>query len=186
VTKKILIAGIGNIFLGDDAFGVEVVRLLSRRTLPGEVLVKDFGIRGFDLAYTLLDPWHTVILVDALPRNEVPGTLFVLEPDLTGLGDPGAAGMDLNPHGMDPMRVLNLAAALGPVAARILIVGCEPRDFGDELEGRMGLSPQVQAALDEASKMIEELVGRILAEIEDQPMPLQTPVLVTGNREVTS
>jgi hydrogenase maturation protease len=186
MTKTILIAGIGNIFLGDDAFGVEVARSLSYRTLPHEIQVKDFGIRGFDLAYTLLDPWHTVILVDALPRKEAPGTLFVLEPDLTGLGDPSAVGMDLNPHGMDPMRVLNLAAALGPVAARILVVGCEPRDFGDELEGRMGLSPQVQAAVDEASNMIEELVGRILAEIKDQPMPLRTPVLVTGNREVTS
>jgi hydrogenase maturation protease len=186
VTKTILVAGVGNIFLGDDAFGVEVVRSLSRRTLPVEVLVKDFGIRGFDLAYTLLDPWHTVILVDALPRNEVPGTLFVLEPDLTGLGDPRAVGMDLNPHGMDPMRVLSLAVALGPVAARILVVGCEARDFGGEFEGRMGLSPEVQAVVEEASNMIEELVGRILAEIKDQPMPLQTPVLVTDNREVTS
>jgi hydrogenase maturation protease len=186
MTKTILIAGIGNIFLGDDAFGVEVARSLFRRGLPSDVQVKDFGIRGFDLAYTLLDPWHTVILVDALPRNEAPGTLFVLEPDLNGLGDPGSVGMDLNPHGMDPMRVLNLAVALGPIAARILVVGCEPRDFGDELEGRMGLSPQVQAAVDEASNMIEELVGKILAEIRDQPMPLQTPVLVTGNREVTS
>ena len=185
MTKTILIAGIGNIFLGDDAFGVEVARSLSRRTLPAEVLVKDFGIRGFDLAYTLLDPWHTVILVDALPRKEAPGTLFVLEPDLIGLGDPGAVGMDLNPHGMDPMRVLNLAAALGPVAARILVVGCEPRDFGDELEGRMGLSPQVQAVIEEASNMIEELIGRTLAEIEDPPMPLQTRVQVPDNREVT-
>jgi hydrogenase maturation protease len=186
VTKTILIAGIGNIFLGDDAFGVEVVRSLSRRTLAGEVLVKDFGIRGFDLAYTLLDPWHTVILVDALPRNDTPGTLFVLEPDLTGLGDPGAPGMDLNPHGMDPMRVLNLAAAIGPIAPRILVVGCEPRDFGDELEGRMGLSPQVQAAVEEASNMIEELIGRTLAEMEDPPMPLQTLVQVPNSSEVTS
>jgi hydrogenase maturation protease len=186
MTKTILVAGIGNIFLGDDAFGVEVVRSLSRRTLPGEVLVKDLGNRGFDLAYTLLDPWHTIILVDALPRNQAPGTLFVLEPDLTGLGDPGAVGMDLNPHGMDPMRVLNLAAALGPIGARILVLGCEPRDFGDELEGRMGLSPQVQAAVEEASNMIEELVGRTLAEIEDPPMALQTSVLVPDNREVTS
>jgi hydrogenase maturation protease len=186
MTKTILIAGIGNIFLGDDAFGVEVARSLSHRALPGEVQVKDFGIRGFDLAYTLLDPWHTVILVDALSRKQAPGTLFVLEPDLTGLGNPGAAGMDLNPHAMDPMRVLNLAASLGPIAARILVVGCEPKDFGDELEGRMGLSPQVQATIDEALNMIEELVGRILCEIKDQPTQLQAPVLVTGNREVTS
>lgn len=185
MTGTLLIAGIGNIFLGDDAFGVEVARSLSQRTLPSEVQVKDFGIRGFDLAYTLLDPWHTVILVDALPRKEAAGTLFVLEPDLTGLGDPGVAGMDLNPHGMDPMRVLNLAASLGPIAARILVVGCEPKDFGDELEGRMGLSPQVQAAVDEAANMIEELIGRIL-ESKDHPVQVHAPAQVAGNREVTS
>src|SRR3954470_19132602 len=109
MTRTILIAGIGNIFLGDDAFGVEVARSLSRRTLPGNVHVKDFGTRGFDLAYTLLDPWHTIILIDAMARNEAPGTLFVLESDLTGLGNPSGVGMDLNPHGMDPLRVLNLA-----------------------------------------------------------------------------
>jgi hydrogenase maturation protease len=115
----------------------------------------------------------------------VPGTLFVLEPDLTGLGDPAAVGMDLNPHGMDPMRVLNLAASLGPIAARILVVGCEPKDFGDELEGRMGLSPQVQDVVDKASNMIEELVGRILTESKDDPMQLQAPALVSGKEEVT-
>jgi hydrogenase maturation protease len=186
MTRTILIAGIGNIFLGDDAFGVEVARSLSRRALPVEVQVKDFGIRGFDLAYTLLDPWHTVILVDALPRNQAPGTLFVLEPDLSGLGDPAAIGMDLNPHGMDPLRVLNLAASLGPITAHILVLGCEPKDFGDDLEGRMGLSPQVQAVVEEASNMIEELVERILATIEDHSTQSQRPVLVTDNREVAS
>jgi hydrogenase maturation protease len=186
MTRTILIAGLGNIFLGDDAFGVEVARSLARRTLPGEVQVKDFGIRGFDLAYTLLDPWHTVILVDAMPRREEPGTLFVLEPDLSGLGDPGAVGMDLNPHGMDPLRVLNLAASLGPVTAHILVVGCEPKDFGDELEGRMGLSTPVQAVVEEASNMIVELIKKILAESKDHSMQSQSPVLVTDNREVAS
>jgi hydrogenase maturation protease len=172
MNASILIAGIGNIFLGDDAFGVEVARSLATRALPVEVVVKDFGIRGFDLAYALLDPWQAVILVDALARNEPAGTLFVLEPDLSGLGNPGAEGMDLNPHGMDPMRVLNLAASLGTISARILVVGCEPLDFGDELEGRMGLSAPVQAAVEEASNMIEELVGDILAKREN-PMQLQ-------------
>jgi hydrogenase maturation protease len=186
MNRMILIAGIGNIFLGDDAFGVEVARSLARRTLPGEVQVKDFGIRGFDLAYTLLDPWHTVILVDALPRKEAPGTLFVLEPDLSRLGEPGAVGMELNPHGMDPLRVLNLAASLGPVTAHILVVGCESADFGDEFEGRMGLSPPVQAMVEEASNMIAELIKKILAESKDHSMQLQSPVLVTDNREVAS
>jgi hydrogenase maturation protease len=186
MTGTILIAGIGNIFLGDDAFGVEVTRSLLRRMLPQGVLVKDFGIRGFDLAYALLDPWHTVILVDAMVRDEVSGTLFVLEPDLTGLGEPGAANMNLNPHGMDPMRVLNLAASHGPIASNILVVGCEPKDFGDEFEGRTGLTPQVQAAVEEASNLIAELVAKILADIKAHPVRSKTSVLVTENREVAS
>ena len=74
----------GNIFLGDDGFGVEVARSLSKRQLPEGVSVKDFGIRGFDLAYALLDPWDLVIIVDALSRGEAPGTLYVIEPELNG------------------------------------------------------------------------------------------------------
>jgi hydrogenase maturation protease len=145
---KILIACVGNIFLGDDGFGVEVAAALSKRNLPQGVTVKDFGIRGFDLAYALLDPWDAVIIVDALPRGQPAGTLYVLEPDAA------RADMELNPHGMDPVRVLNLAASLGSITAKVLVVGCEPHDFGDELEGRMGLSTPVQAAVEEACNMI--------------------------------
>ena len=149
---RILVAGVGNIFLGDDGFGVEVAQSLSKRQLPETVTVKDFGIRGFDLAYALLDPWDGVIIVDALPRGEAPGTLYVIEPDRSG-----AAEADINPHGMDPVRVLNLAASLGTISARVLVVGCEPNDFGDELEGRMGLSSPVQAAVEEACNTVLEL-----------------------------
>jgi hydrogenase maturation protease len=163
LTSRILVAGVGNIFLGDDAFGVEVALSLNRRRLPENVSVKDFGIRGFDLAYALLDPWDAVIIVDALPRGGAPGTLYVLEPDLAGLGDPASADMAMNPHGMDPMRVLNLAASLGAISAQLLIVGCEPHDFGDELEGRMGLSPVVQSAVEEASDMVVQLAARLVA-----------------------
>jgi hydrogenase maturation protease len=151
---KILVAGVGNIFLGDDGFGVEVAQSLSKRQLPETVTVKDFGIRGFDLAYALLDPWDGVIVVDALPHGEAPGTLYVIEPDRSG-----AAEADINPHGMDPVRVLNLAASLGTISARVLVVGCEPNDFGDELEGRMGLSSPVQAAVDEACNTVLELAA---------------------------
>src|SRR5438128_1754175 len=80
--RAVLVAGVGNIFLGDDAFGVEVAQRLARRPLPAGVRVVDFGIRGLDLAYALLDPYEAVILVDAMPRGEQPGTLYVLEPDL--------------------------------------------------------------------------------------------------------
>ncbi len=156
----LLVAGIGNIFLGDDAFGVEVVRALVSRRLPQGVSVRDFGIRGFDLAYALLDPWDWVILVDALPRGEAPGTLYVMEPDVGALTDPALPRVEMDPHGMDPMRVLRLAASLGTIATRVLIVGCEPKDFGDELEGRMGLSAPVQAAITDACDMVERIVAQ--------------------------
>jgi hydrogenase maturation protease len=174
MTAKILVAGVGNIFLGDDAFGVEVARSLSRRPLPESVTVKDFGIRGFDLAYALLDPWDAVILVDALPRGEAAGTLYVVEPNLAEIGSQASAETAINPHGMDPVRVLNLAASMGTISAQVLVLGCEPHDFGDELEGRMGLSTPVQAAIEEASNMVEELVGRILGTKQNPSMKLQT------------
>jgi hydrogenase maturation protease len=152
---KILVAGVGNIFLGDDAFGVEVALSLGRRQLPEGVSLKDFGIRGFDLAYALLDAWDAVIIVDALSRGEAAGTLYVLEPNLT------SADTAMNPHGMDPVQVLNLAASLGAITAQVFVVGCEPQDFGDEFEGRMGLSSPVQAAVEEAANMVLELAADI-------------------------
>jgi hydrogenase maturation protease len=161
MTAQILIAGVGNIFLGDDGFGVEVALALSKRPLPESVSVKDFGIRGFDLAYALLDPWDAVIIVDALPRGEAAGTLYVMEPDLAALRGVASADTAINPHGMDPVRVLNLAASQGTMSAQVLVLGCEPQDFGDELEGRMGLSAPVQAAVEEAAKMVLELAARI-------------------------
>ena len=158
MNKSILIAGVGNIFLGDDAFGVEVAKHIAERTWPAGVSIVDYGIRGFDLAYALLDSWDAVIIVDAMTRGGTPGTLYTIEPNLNDI-----AGSDLavNPHGMDPLRVLNLAASLGTIAAKIYIVGCEPADFGDELEGRTGLSEHLQSAVEEASNMVERLVGRI-------------------------
>jgi hydrogenase maturation protease len=162
MTNMILVAGVGNIFLGDDAFGVEVARSLCKRKLPPSISVKDFGIRGFDLAYTLLDPWQAVILVDALPQGEAPGTLFVMEPDLRNIAAPQSPDTVFNAHGMDPVRVLTLSASLGVISAEVFVVGCEPHDFGDELEGRMGLSPQVQAVVEDASNMVERLCHRIL------------------------
>ncbi len=104
-----------------------------------------------------------VILVDALPRGGAPGTLYTLEPDLSKMGDAASPDMAINPHGMDPVRVLNLAASIGTIGARVLVVGCEPHDFGDELEGRMGLSSIVEGAVEEACHVVEELAGQALA-----------------------
>jgi len=153
---KVQIACVGNIFLGDDAFGVEVARSLSKRQLPEGVSVKDYGIRGFDLAYALLDPWDLVIIVDALSRGEAAGTLYVIEPELN---EPASADTALNPHGMDPVRVLSLATSMGRISAQVLVVGCEPHDFGDELEGRMGLSSPVQGVVEAACDMILDLAA---------------------------
>jgi hydrogenase maturation protease len=161
-TPRILIAGIGNIFLGDDGFGVEVVQRLAARSLPGGVQVADFGIRGFDLAYALLNGYDVTILVDAIPRGEAPGTVCVLEPDL---GHPGSQEDEaaIETHGMNPMRVLNMVKSMGGQLKRILVVGCEPLTLGPE-EGAMGLSAPVDAAVNEAASMIESLVARILEE----------------------
>jgi hydrogenase maturation protease len=150
---SVLVAGIGNIFLGDDAFGVEVVRRLAERPLPDGVQVVDFGIRGFDLAHALMDSPSTAVLVDATPRGGDPGTLYLLEASADG-GSP-----DVELHGMDPANVLRLISALGGRPPRVLVVGCEPAAVELDGEGRMELSPPVAAAVDEAVRMIESLLA---------------------------
>jgi hydrogenase maturation protease len=157
---RILVAGIGNIFLGDDGFGVEVARRLSARELPRSVRVTDFGIRGYDLAYALLDGYETTILIDACPRGEPAGTLYVIEPDLEDLGGPEEGSVEA--HSMNPLNVLRLAQSMGGGLKRILLVGCEPETLGPE-EGQMGLSGPIEAAVDEAVRLVEELVGKILS-----------------------
>lgn len=161
---RILIAGIGNIFHGDDAFGVEVAQRLAKRSLPPEVHVVDFGIRGFDLAYALTDSYDVTILVDATSQGEPPGTLYTLEIDRnapTGLGEPQ---IDVATHGMNPMRVLQMAKALGGGSGRILLVGCEPESLGSEEEGHMGLSATVAGAVETATQLVEQLAARLLQE----------------------
>lgn len=157
----ILVAGIGNIFHGDDAFGVEVVRRLAGRKLPESVRVSDFGIRGFDLAYALQDGYETTILVDACPHGQAPGTLSVIEPDLKALDDPETPQPTVEAHAMNPMNVLRLAKAMNIEVKNVLLVGCEPETLGGE-EGQMGLSASVEAALDDAVRLVESIIGRIL------------------------
>ena len=163
-TKKILIAGIGNIFLADDGFGVEVVSRLAKRTFPPGVRVADFGIRGFDLAYALMEGYETTILVDAYSGDGAgePGTILVIEPELQQINSPGTQAAMIEPHAMNPLNVLRMAASIGGELKRVLLVGCVPATLGPE-EGQMGLSEPVSAALDEAAKLVDSLVTRILA-----------------------
>src|SRR5579863_9895138 len=160
--KRVLVAGIGNIFLADDGFGVEVAQRLASTQFPSGVRVADFGIRGFDLAYALMEGYETTILVDAYPGEGEPGTLFVVEPDLDELNSPNARPGAIEPHGMNPEAVLRMAKSMGGELKRVLLVGCVPATLGPE-EGQMGLSEPVAAAVDEAAKLVESLVTRILA-----------------------
>ncbi|MBI4748214.1 MAG: hydrogenase maturation protease [Acidobacteria bacterium] len=159
--KKILVAGIGNIFFGDDAFGVEVVGALSMRKLPDGVVVRDFGIRGFDLACALVENFDTVVLVDAISRNEPPGTLFVIEPEINVSVPPRA---EIEAHSLNPMKVLDLAHTFGAQLKHVLLVGCEPAFLGSEDEGALGLSEPVAAAVTEAVWLIESLIAKMLTE----------------------
>ncbi len=157
---QILIACIGNIFLGDDAFGVEVAQRFAGRVLPKGVRLVDFGIRGFDLAYELLNAPEATILVDACPRGDKPGTLYVIEPDLAALEAPETES-PVDTHGMHPLNVLRLAKSMDGKLKRILLVGCEPEELGGD-EGKMGLTDTVASAVERAVPLIEMLIGMIL------------------------
>jgi hydrogenase maturation protease len=160
-TPKILVAGIGNIFLGDDAFGSEVVRGLEGRSWAAGVHVVDFGIRGLDLAYALCEGYDFTVLVDATPRGGKPGSLYVIEPDLSDLTTGVTAEALIDAHSLDPMQVLRLARSQGAVFAKIVVVGCEPGDLGGE-EGKLGLSEPVAAAVEEAREIVTALVRNFL------------------------
>lgn len=161
---RTLVAGIGNVFLGDDGFGVETVQALTERQLPGHVEVVDIGVRGVHLAYQLLEGYDTLVLVDATARGGHPGTLYVIEHD--GADGDGPGGTLLDGHRMTPDAVLALLGTLcagvgGQPPRRTLVVGCEPAS----VEERIGLSPPVADAVPEAVRLIEEILRA------DQPGP---------------
>jgi hydrogenase maturation protease len=157
--SKVLVACVGNIFLGDDAFGVEVASRLRQELLPVGVKVVDFGIRSYDLAYALMEPWDDVILVDALPRGGVAGTIYVLEPELPSDVANGQSPA-IDAHRMNPVAVLQMVHALGGKIRRLLVVGCEPYSVEADGTGNFELSPPVQAALNEAVETIKRLIER--------------------------
>jgi hydrogenase maturation protease len=151
----ILVAGIGNIFQGDDAFGVEVVRRLRDRALPACVTAVDFGIRGIDLAYALLDGHDAVVLVDTAARGAAPGTVSVIE-----VASSDEAPATVAPHSLDPAAALAMARALGSPIPPVFVVACEPQELGGE-EGVMGLSAPVAAAIEPAVDAVQALVRRL-------------------------
>jgi hydrogenase maturation protease len=158
MTGRMMIAGVGNIFLGDDGFGVEVARRLADAGLPDWVRVADYGISGMHLAYDLAEGFETTILIDASARGEPPGTVFVLELSAEDRPAPAPGGdvpvPVLDGHGMQPDVVLGMLDMLGADTGRVLLVGCEPAS----IDARIGLSAPVAAAVDEAVRIVRGLV----------------------------
>jgi hydrogenase maturation protease len=148
---RMLVAGVGNIFLGDDGFGVEVARRLAAAGLPDWVRVADYGISGLHLAYDLAEGYETTILVDASPRGGEPGTVYVMELEQSA-GGPAARQFD--GHGMQPDVVLGMLDMLGADPGRVLLVGCEPASVDEGI----GLTAPVAAAVDEAVRVVLGLV----------------------------
>jgi len=156
--KRILVAGIGNIFFGDDAFGCEVAAELAKRPLPDGVNVRDFGIRSYDLAYAMMEDYELIIFVDALSRGEAPGTLYLIEPEMIKNKLDEAEAEVVNAHSMNPVRVLQLVRSLGGKPREVYVVGCEPAVLERE-DGEMRLSAIARAAVMPAVEMIEKLIA---------------------------
>jgi hydrogenase maturation protease len=171
----ILVAGIGNIFLQDDGFGVEVAKRLADSELPEGVKVTDFGIRGVHLAYEMLDGgYDTTILIDAAPRGEAPGTVYLIEPDLDNIDAQQSASMDA--HSMDPQVVFATLKSLGGSPRRVLIVGCEPLVIDDGI----GLSEPVGRAVEEAVRLVHSVVDDLAAERMSQEVVAQRSSDIVG------
>ena len=164
MTPRLLVAGVGNIFLADDAFGPEVIRALEDRPLPPGVRVRDYGIRGMDLAYDLLSGYVTAVLVDAAPRGHRPGTLSLIE------AEPPDGTVPPEAHGMDPAKVLALATHLGDEPLpRVLVLACEPAVLPSDDDLLPGLSATVREAVGRAVDALHVLLPALL---EDPAAPL--------------
>jgi hydrogenase maturation protease len=159
MSDRLLIAGIGNIFFGDDAFGSEVARALMKMPWPAGVRVEDFGIRGYDLAYALMEG-TPALLLDVVSRGESPGTLYLIELD------PAEAGRSEtmpDAHSLDPVTVLQMVHALGGETGPLWLLGCEPDALEDE-NGALGLSAPAEAAVEPALLRVKSFVGDFLAQ----------------------
>jgi hydrogenase maturation protease len=175
MSQCILVAGIGNIFLQDDGFGVEVAKRLADSELPEGVKVADFGIRGVHLAYEMLDGGYDMtILIDAAPRGEAPGTVYLIEPDLDNIDAQQSASMDA--HSMDPQVVFATLKSLGGSPRRVLIVGCEPLVIDDGI----GLSEPVGRAVEEAVRLVHSVVDDLAAERMSQEVAAKRSSDIVG------
>ncbi len=189
MTQKMLVAGVGNIFFSDDAFGCEVVRRLAKEDLPEGVVVADFGIKGVHLAYELLEGYDTVIIVDVAPCGGKPGDLYLIEPKLEEIAESplvqaaseGESAL-VDAHGLEPDAIFGMLKALGGNVGRALVVGCEPEDIEDGL----GLSATVEAAVEPAVRRLVDIIHRVHTsqEMELSVLAAKGPIEApTGGRD---
>jgi hydrogenase maturation protease len=189
MTQKMLVAGVGNIFFSDDAFGCEVVRRLAKEDLPEGVVVADFGIKGVHLAYELLEGYDTVVIVDAAPCGGKPGDLYLIEPKLEEIAESplvqaaseGESAL-VDAHGLEPDAIFRMLKALGGNVGRALVVGCEPENIEDGL----GLSATVEAAVEPAVRRLVDIIHRVhdTQEMELSVLAAKGPIEApTGGRD---
>jgi hydrogenase maturation protease len=159
--KQILVAGVGNAWLQDDAFGGECARRLEVHGVPAGVTVMDFGTGGLDLAYEVMRGYDALVLLDASRQGGEPGTLYVLEPDMEALARPIEDGDAINPHAMDPQTMLRFVGAIGGFSGRVVVIGCEPGAVDDV---GLGLTPAVASAVDRALELVAETLDELRAD----------------------
>jgi hydrogenase maturation protease len=157
--KQILVAGVGNAWLQDDAFGGTCARRLEERGVPSGVTVMDFGTGGLDLAYEIMRGYDALILLDASRQGGEPGTLYVIEPSMDDLAGSSIEDGDvINPHGMDPQTVLRFVGAIGGFSGRVVVIGCEP---GEVDEVGLGLTPAVEDVVERALTLVTETIDEL-------------------------
>jgi hydrogenase maturation protease len=163
IRKRVMIAGVGNMFMKDDGFGGAVIKKILHKKFPEGVEVKDFGTGGLKLAYDLMKGYDGLILLDASARGEKPGTLYMIEPKEEDINPDLEQGGPIDPHGADPVTVLRFVKSIGAWPAKVMIVACEPETV-DDFE--IGLSESVNAAVDKAAEMVDEIVKEIYSKTQ--------------------
>ncbi|MBA3743721.1 hydrogenase maturation protease [Sporichthya sp.] len=161
MTARMLVAGVGNIFLTDDGFGSEVLRRMAGTPTPPDVHLLDAGIRGVHLAYQLLDGYEVLVVVDAAQRGHAPGTVTLVEVDPNEVPDNSAQVADgeaplVDAHGLEPGAILSMLGSLGGAVQQVYLVACEPASLDDGI----GLSPEAEAAVAPAISLVEQLMWK--------------------------
>jgi hydrogenase maturation protease len=163
--KQILVAGVGNAWLGDDGFGGHVVSRLLEKGVPPGVHVQDFGSGGLDLAYEVMRGYHAMVLVDVSQQGGEPGDVYVIEPDPTGI-KPIEDGEAISPHGMDPQTVLRFVKTVHGWPGKVVVVGCEPADVENLA---LELTPPVKAAVERAAGVVLEELNKLQSDAAYDP-----------------